>query len=415
MPAAGQDNSLIVLYGDNGSGKTTVLNLLYRILSPEDNAGHRTALLKMPFQRVKVLLANGSAVAAWREKGAITGGYGFAVTDSNGRTVSAPVPSDANDASQIGPRDAASKAKWDVVIKALQHIGIRTHYLPDDRRPLNPSTDIRLKLLSQQVDLFSVADPTARDSLLQREPRSPLETAIDAAAAVFRHGALLAASIGEENTNKIYNEIVKSIARKGAQDDIVRNEDAVLRSLRDLDERSRVFSELGLVATFDTSDLIDSVREATPLQRRTMAKILGPYIESMRARLNALQGIQELLTNFLDGLNGFFWNKRIAFDQTNGLQIITSGGQLLRPSLLSSGEKQLLLLFCNTVTATQQAGVFIIDEPEISLNSKWQRQLIQALTKIVRGSQLQFVLATHSIELLTRFRSRVVHLEHVLK
>jgi predicted ATP-binding protein involved in virulence len=52
----------------------------------------------------------------------------------------------------------------------------------------------------------------------------------------------------------------------------------------------------------------------------------------------------------------------------------------------------------------------MIDEPEISLNIKWQRQLIQSLLDVTKGSNIQFIFASHSMELLTPHRDRVVRL-----
>ena len=79
--------------------------------------------------------------------------------------------------------------------------------------------------------------------------------------------------------------------------------------------------------------------------------------------------------------------------------------------MLSSGEKQLLLLFINTITATDQATIFIIDEPEISLNIKWQRMLLKTLLKFSARNYVQFIIATHSIELLAPNSTNVIKLE----
>ena len=72
---------------------------------------------------------------------------------------------------------------------------------------------------------------------------------------------------------------------------------------------------------------------------------------------------------------------------------------------------KLLLLFINTITATDQATIFIIDEPEISLNIKWQRKLLNSLLRLSTKSQVQFMIATHSIELLAPNVENVVKLE----
>jgi len=82
----------------------------------------------------------------------------------------------------------------------------------------------------------------------------------------------------------------------------------------------------------------------------------------------------------------------------------------LEPANLSSGEQQLLLLFCYVLIARDQPSVFMIDEPEISLNVKWQRQLVQSLLDITAYSKIQFIFASHSVELLSQHRGRVVQL-----
>lgn len=62
---------------------------------------------------------------------------------------------------------------------------------------------------------------------------------------------------------------------------------------------------------------------------------------------------------------------------------------------LSSGEKQLITLFSNFIfRATNQNNIFIIDEPELSLHIKWQRKFCKSLSE-TNGNN-QYILATHS-------------------
>ena len=59
-------NRLSILYGDNGSGKTTILRLLFHLLSPVESRGHKTVVTQTKFNLFEVTLANGTRVIAQR-------------------------------------------------------------------------------------------------------------------------------------------------------------------------------------------------------------------------------------------------------------------------------------------------------------------------------------------------------------
>jgi hypothetical protein len=44
------------------------------------------------------------------------------------------------------------------------------------------------------------------------------------------------------------------------------------------------------------------------------------------------------------------------------------------------------------------------------LNVKWQRQLVDALLQCARGAAIQYLLASHSVELITLHRGNAVQL-----
>jgi predicted ATP-dependent endonuclease of OLD family len=83
-------------------------------------------------------------------------------------------------------------------------------------------------------------------------------------------------------------------------------------------------------------------------------------------------------------------------------------GESLAPDLLSSGERQLLTLLCHLLPARKTAAIFMIDEPELSLNIKWQRKLLDSLLGFTKGASIQLIMATHSVEMITPHRAEIV-------
>jgi len=75
----------VILYGDNGSGKTTILELLFHLLSPAPNRGHRNAIAKIPFKMFQVVLTDGTSVTAARAAERLIGGYAMIAERSGDR------------------------------------------------------------------------------------------------------------------------------------------------------------------------------------------------------------------------------------------------------------------------------------------------------------------------------------------
>ncbi|MNP51398.1 hypothetical protein D3C76_1457130 [compost metagenome] len=61
---------------------------------------------------------------------------------------------------------------------------------------------------------------------------------------------------------------------------------------------------------------------------------------------------------------------------------------------LSSGERHILTFLALVVTVGRGRNFLIIDEPEISLNIKWQRILMNVIQELVPLTQI--IVATHS-------------------
>jgi predicted ATP-binding protein involved in virulence len=87
--------------------------------------------------------------------------------------------------------------------------------------------------------------------------------------------------------------------------------------------------------------------------------------------------------------------KKVFFDNRGSI-LISYQGTHFPVFELSSGEAQIFVLLTHLSfnTDAKEAGVFIIDEPELSLHILWQEILVESLLKANDG--LQYILATHS-------------------
>ena len=69
-------------------------------------------------------------------------------------------------------------------------------------------------------------------------------------------------------------------------------------------------------------------------------------------------------------------------------------GEKISPYMLSSGEKQLLVILLTALVQDNNYGVLFMDEPEISLHIEWQKRLISLIRQL--NPSVQIVLCTHS-------------------
>ena len=219
-----------------------------------------------------------------------------------------------------------------------------------------------------------------------------------------------ASTRGEADARQIYANILRSIASANALPDVIVAEKTLLENeLKELEDISEKFAEFDLGSAIDAAPLAESLSSADELTLPVVVQVLRSFLNGQRARLSALDVLYKKMHNFVATANGYLTDKTIELDVSKGLTIRIPDGEL-NPALLSSGEQHLLLLFLNVFTSNDQSRLFIIDEPELSLNVKWQRGLVDSLLALTQNAPCQFLLATHSIELLSKHRKYVTQL-----
>ncbi|MFF7186253.1 AAA family ATPase [Streptomyces sp. NPDC008222] len=410
------DPSLAILYGDNGTGKTTILRMIHNLLSPGPGRGHKTAVAKTNFKSFRIEFSNGATVRAEREQASV-GSFELCLVLPSRKEHRAHFI--VNDDGYIPRRGSAhSESQDDLVKLILQAIPLRSYYLSDDR--------------TLDSDFIKEEEPNSRESLLTRyrylaeaeklseladkPARYPqLTPAMTRVAHWARQQALQGASEGSVSANSIYADVVKHLAfmprKSTSEGKSSTSRHQLLELIEVIGERSRDQSRFGLLPAVNTGDLLQFLPKVRDEDFSLVSGILKPYLDGTAARLDALESTHRVLSFFVDTLNRFFKGKYVKFDIKSGLTIYTDADNPLDAEALSSGESQLLTLFCNILSARESPTIFVIDEPEISLNVKWQRALVDALLGCAKESEIQLILATHSIELLATHREQVVRLK----
>ncbi len=115
---------------------------------------------------------------------------------------------------------------------------------------------------------------------------------------------------------------------------------------------------------------------------------------------------------FQENVNSYFRDtgKHVRFDKFGDLLIQVGKKTEIRADLLSSGEAQLLILFAYLYFGfpSKEEFVVMIDEPELSLHLQWQHRYIESVMKANPGAQ--FIFATHAPELAQDFGDRCIEI-----
>jgi predicted ATPase len=104
------------------------------------------------------------------------------------------------------------------------------------------------------------------------------------------------------------------------------------------------------------------------------------------------------VNNFREQMNWFFNDsgKKLSLDQVGRIRISRPAGGTMPLDALSSGERQLLIIFAHVFFNSfgTRSKVFVVDEPELSLHLRWQENLVERLQSVL--PEVQLIFATHS-------------------
>ncbi|MEP3436088.1 MAG: AAA family ATPase [Hoeflea sp.] len=118
-------------------------------------------------------------------------------------------------------------------------------------------------------------------------------------------------------------------------------------------------------------------------------------------------------SDFVNISSGMLYKKVVKIDQGNEVNIYSDDEIQIPIEKLSSGEKQLIIFLAETLLQEGKNFIFLADEPELSLHVEWQEQLVSNLFRINPNAQVLF--ATHSPDIVGSYNKNLFSMEELVQ
>lgn len=168
----------------------------------------------------------------------------------------------------------------------------------------------------------------------------------------------------------------------------------------------------------EANDAQSKLSNGESLNLNDLVTIINLYrshrvVDSWNALLKKQAKILEPKATLVDVLNKLMKRKKITINDKNEIEATTDSGKKLSIRGLSSGEKQLIIILGEALLQKETPWIYIADEPELSLHVTWQETLIENLRKI--NPKAQIICATHSPDVVSYFQDKIFNMEEIIK
>ncbi|MBT2565130.1 AAA family ATPase [Arthrobacter sp. ISL-85] len=139
--------------------------------------------------------------------------------------------------------------------------------------------------------------------------------------------------------------------------------------------------------------------------------MLELYLEDADKKLDSFSNVLERINLLEEIVNARLLRKSLHVDANDGLVVTRElDGSSVPLTALSSGEQHEIILMFDLLFNVQPGSLVMIDEPEISLHIGWQKKFIADVLRISDLVGFQFVVATHSPQIIDRWWSNATRL-----
>jgi predicted ATP-binding protein involved in virulence len=180
--------------------------------------------------------------------------------------------------------------------------------------------------------------------------------------------------------------------------------EALQEKFQEIQEKQERLAHFGLIKETEKANLDQPVSEDN-------AKVLTIFLQDLSEKLATIDSLLDRLTLFAEILEDRFLFKRLLINKAFGFRLVNKRDEELELEALSSGEQHQLILLYYLLFVAKPDTLVLLDEPEISLHILWQERFVDDLKKIVALQKIDILLATHSPNIINHHWNLAVSLD----
>lgn len=132
----------------------------------------------------------------------------------------------------------------------------------------------------------------------------------------------------------------------------------------------------------------------------TTQNVLSVYVEDVEEKLQVFDTLADKVFLLKKIVDDRFLYKTLTISKDKGFLFANNGPTTLSPTQLSSGEQNVLVLLYELLFKVKTGSLILIDEPEISLHVAWQLEFLRDLQQVIKLSEFDVLIATHSPQII---------------
>lgn len=411
--ATALDPNVTFLIGENGTGKTTFINLIAAAL-----AADFLTLDKLSFRSIEIRLrAKGTnrkpKIIVRKVQDETTGieAIEYEVRSSATGDATRFSLEDIEEQRMVRRRPGMnpqfylrqSRRSRDLTFALSELVSLvwlsihRSTLLNDaeDRRPLergyDSTVDIKLYELSNRISRYYSVLNSKRDESVR-----DLQEFVFLSLLENREESRLTELAKELDIEAQKNSLIEAFQRLGVSDDKFRKKAnsyfSKVKSARERAQTGYTYSQLQALVVFQQ---IQQITGKWTLEKQRQDAIFNDF------------------NSFIGIINSLLVKKQLSISASSELIARNDRGDDVGIFQMSSGEKQLIILLGEALLQEHRRCIYIADEPELSLHVKWQEKVIPSMLALNKNAQM--IVATHSPDIVGPYVNKVLRMEKLLE
>ncbi|MBK5516706.1 AAA family ATPase [Pseudomonas sp. TH10] len=385
-----------IIFGDNGSGKTTFLKLIHAVLSKDDGALARENVNSIIISFVDEFdESHEIAIHAFMEFH----------EEENISAIHSYDWEEFDDCPLASTRSLSMGVDRGITIQAAAVESTDIYRFLSNHSKIDLGRAATHEL-SEQLASYLTRQGTVRNRNIRRGKKNELQLERDHAflqsiktsnieLLLIDRYRLARDFASEQIQNALFDTLAIAIDSEaetptafsvpsdlGAQ--IAAGKDRIIEALEDGPDNNFKNRIVGILANIDCEEDAYSATN-NPI----LCQLIWNMLKELKLEKQLLNSINILIETF-----NYFLGEGKAISISNDGVCLTVRGEEFGLDTLSSGERHLFTFLALVVIDARDRDFLIIDEPEISLNAAWQRSLVKLLEDLAPDTQI--ILASHS-------------------